>query len=194
MAQPIASGPYDLYLRLLQADDEPYVELIDGEVVVHASPGMLHSFGASGLGSDLCQAYQRGRGGLGGRWILHEVDLELRPAEQCYRPDLAGWLRERVPSIPRERPLRVVPDFICETLSPSNASWDLGPKRAGYHRARVQWYWVLDPQHKTLTSHEWTEAGYRVVGAITDKSPGALPPFPEVQIDMAQLFPIDEEK
>jgi Uma2 family endonuclease len=181
-------------LRLIESQEEPYVELIDSEVVVHASPGMLHSFGTSGLGSDLYQAYQRGRGGPGGWWILHEVDVELAAAEQCYRPDLAGWLRGRVPSVPRERPVRIVPDFICETLSPSNASWDLGPKRAGYHKANVKWYWVLDPQHKTLTAHEWAQAGYRVMGTVTDKAPGSLPPFDQVLIDMSQLFPLGEEK
>ncbi len=193
MARPATSTPHDLYLRLLEAADEPYVELIDGEVVVHASPGILHSFGASGIGSDVYQAYQRGRGGPGGWWILDEVDIELIAAKQCYRPDVAGWRRERVPRIPKGRPVRIVPDFVCETLSESNAAWDLGPKRTGYHLAKVNWYWVLDPQHKALTANEWTEGGYRVAGTVTYKSPGALPPFLEVTIDMAQLFPIEEE-
>jgi Uma2 family endonuclease len=193
MADPATSTPEDLYLRLLDMADEPYVELIDGEVVVHASPGIVHAFGASGLGSDVYQAYQRGRGGPGGWWILDEVDIELVAAKHCYRPDLSGWRQERVPRAPRERPVRIVPDFVCETLSESNAAWDLGPKRTGYHLAKVSWYWVLDPQHKVLTAHEWTEGGYRVAGTVTGKAPGALPPFLEVTIDMGQLFPIEEE-
>jgi Uma2 family endonuclease len=89
--------------------------------------------------------------------------------------------------------VRIVPDFVCETLSESNAAWDLGPKRTGYHLAEVSRYWVLDPQHKVLTAYEWTEGGYRVAGAVTHKSPGVVPPFLEVIVDMAQLFPIEEE-
>ena len=178
MTEPAPSTPLDVYLRLLDAEDEPLVELVDGEVVVHAAPGVLHSFGASGLGSDLHQFYQRGRGGPGGWWILFEVDIQLVAAAQCYRPDIAGWRQERVPRIPLQRPLEVVPDFVCEALSPTNAAWDLGPKRAGYHAAKVGWYWILDPDHKTVTAHEWTPGGYRVAGTVTDKHPGSIPPFP----------------
>jgi Uma2 family endonuclease len=193
MARPLPSSPLDLYRYLLEANDEVHVELIDGEVVVHAHPGIIHSFGCSGLGAEIYFAYQRARGGPGGWWILDEVDIELIAAKQAYRPDIAGWRKERVPKVPTERPVKIVPDWICETLSPSNAGWDLGPKRSGYHKARVHWYWVLDPEHQVLTAYEWESSAYRVAGVVTDKEPGSLAPFDAVRIDMAELFPIGTE-
>jgi Uma2 family endonuclease len=192
VAQPIfAPRPIDIYRRLL--DEDVRVELIDGEVIVHAAPGMLHGFGASGVGSDLYQAYQRGRGGPGGWWILDEVDVYLEEALQAYRPDIAGWRRERVPRIPQERPISIVPDFVCEVLSASNARWELGPKRDGYRRAGVRWYWILDPRERKLDAHELADGEYRHVGSVTAEEPGALPPFEAVRLVMSEIFPIEGE-
>jgi Uma2 family endonuclease len=191
VAQPIfAPTPDDIYRRLLE-EESGHVELIDGEVVVHAAPGMLHSFGASAVGSDIHQAYQRGRGGPGGWWVLIEVDIELRPRAQAYRPDISGWKRERVTRIPEERPVRIRPDWVCEVLSRSTASWDLGSKRDGYAAAEVPWYWVLDPEHRILTAYQLSEGGYRVAGTVTAQAPGNLPPFEAVQFDMTEIFPLD---
>jgi len=189
MAQAVLPGdPLSVYRVLLESDAR--VELIDGEVVVHAAPGLAHSFGAAGVGADLYQAYQRGRGGPGGWWILPEVDVEF-DAAQAYRPDIAGWRSERVVRIPTDRPVRIVPDFICEVLSPSNASWDLGPKRSGYERAGVAWYWILDPRARTLEALELHGAHYVNAGRVTREASGCLPPFEQVLLDMRELFPLD---
>ncbi len=192
MAQPIpANAPSALYRRLL--DEEARVELIDGEAVVHAAPGMLHGFGMSGLGSDLYQAYQRGRGGPGGWWILFEVDVDVEPGVQAYRPDIAGWKRERVTRIPSQRPVPIIPDFACEVLSPSNPHWDLGPKKAGYARAGVPWYWILDPSSPRLTAHELVSGDYRPVGTVTLDASGSLPPFADLVVDLREIFPLQQE-
>lgn len=188
MAQPLPLDPIALYRRLLEADAR--VELIDGEVVVHAAPGMLHGFGTSGLGSDLYQAYQRGRGGPGGWWILQEVDIEMERGVQAYRPDIAGWRRERVTVIPASRPVPIVPDFVCEVLSPSNARWERGAKRDGYARAGVLHYWLLDPESQVLEAFALSGGGYRLLGTVTRESPGALEPFPALRIDLKEIFPI----
>ena len=181
--------PLALYRRLL--DEGARVELIDGEVVVHAAPGMLHGFGVAGLSSDLYQGYQRGRGGPGGWWILIEVDVELAPTLQAYRPDIAGWRRERLQRMPVERPVRVTPDFVCEVLSPTNARWDRTQKKEGYERAGVQRYWLLDPGARTLEAYELFEGSYRIAGNIAANGSGRLPPFDAALLAMRELFPID---
>jgi hypothetical protein len=53
--------------------------------------------------------YQFGHGGPGGRWILPEPGIEL-PNEPEFSPDIAGWRRERLPALPKDEPLRTVPD------------------------------------------------------------------------------------
>lgn len=44
-------------------------------------------------------AFQRGRGGRGGWWILDEPELQLDPKEPVV-PDLAGWRIDRMPELP----------------------------------------------------------------------------------------------
>ena len=56
----------------------------------------------------------------------------------------------------------VRPDWVCEVLSPSNASNDLGKKLNAYHRAGVPHYWIVDTEHETLVVYRSTGEGYVV--------------------------------
>ena len=59
-------------------------------------------------GVPLLPERERGRGGPGGWWVLDEPELHL--GAHVVVPDLAGWRKERLPSIP-DAPwrLRAVP-------------------------------------------------------------------------------------
>src|SRR5207244_12469360 len=89
-----------------------------------------------------------------------EVELETH---EVYRPDVVGWRRQHVPERPSGRPIRVRPDWVAEVLSTSNAAIDLGTKLLSYHRAAVPHYWIVDPEHETLTVYRWTAEGYVVL-------------------------------
>ena len=54
-----------------------------------------------------------------------------------YRPDVAGWRRERLPELPAEAVVAVRPDWVCEILSPSNTRNDLLKKLRIYQRSGV---------------------------------------------------------
>ncbi len=192
MAQPNpVQDPVELYRRLL--DDEVIrVELVDGEVVMHAAPGMLHGFGMAMLGTELVNAYCHGRGGPGGWWILYEVDVVIEPGVQAYRPDIVGWRKECVPAIPKEQPVPILPDFVCEVLSPSKPFWDRGPKKRGYERAGVPWLWLLDPSARRLEAYQLVDREYREVAIVSGATPARVEPFAEIEIDVAELFPVDE--
>ncbi|MCK6526603.1 Uma2 family endonuclease [Myxococcota bacterium] len=140
------------------------------------------------LGYDLVGPYGRGRGGPGGWWLMSDVDLELERHE-VYRPDLLGYRKDRVPDFPRERPLRLRPDWVCEVLSPSNARYDLGHKRGVYHRAGVPWYWIVDPVHRTIVACAWHEKGYLIAEGQEGEGNLRLPPFPEAELDLDAIFP-----
>jgi Uma2 family endonuclease len=167
--------------------EERHAEIVRGTIVEKAAPTFDHGSAQFALGESLVGPYQGGRGGPGGWWFGTEVDIELEPHE-VYRPDVAGWRRDRVPERLREWPVRVRPDWVCEVLSPSNARIDLGPKLVTYHRAGVGHYWVIDPEHRTLTVYRATSEGYlvAVVGGLEDIL--RAPPFEAVEINVARLF------
>ncbi len=62
-----------------------------------------------------------------------------------YLPDIAGWRLACVSEQPRERPVSIAPDWVCEILSPSTASRDIDHKLHTYHGAHAGHYWVVEP-------------------------------------------------
>ena len=142
-------------------------------------------------GRNLCGAagpFQRGRGGPGGWWLIQGVDVEFGPHDIC-RPGISGWRKERIPEFPAERPVRHLPDWVCDGLSPRTALHDQGEKRALYQRTGIPWYWLVDPLNRTLTVLRLVPEGYVVEQVVGDTGSAALPPFEGVEIDITSIFP-----
>ena len=156
-------------------------------MVEKAAPSFEHGDAQSSLAGLLKHPFQNGRGGPGGWWIATEVEIEFETHE-VYLPDLSGWRRERVPERPRGRPIRVRPDWIAEILSISNAETDLGPKLFSYHRAGVPHYWIVDPEHETLTVYRWSPDGYVVQTTAGRHDRVRAAPFEDLEIEISQLF------
>ena len=162
-------------------------EVIRGAIVEKAAPSYEHGDAQSTLAEVLKPPFQRGTGGPGGWWIATEVEIQLETHE-VYLPDVVGWRRERVPERPRGRPVMIRPDWVAEVLSKSNAQDDLGAKLVSYHRAGVPHYWIVDPEHETLTVYRWNAEGYvNVLSAGRGKHVRAEP-FAEIELDVGMLF------
>ena len=137
-------------------------ELIDGQLVEKQS-GARHGR-AHGRLMHRLEPYDRRSGGgdrPGGWWFLIEQLVRFESG-QTLRPDVAGWLRDRLPELPEDDDtvVQVRPDWIAEILSPSNASNDTIKKKRIYHRHGVPHSWIIDPHHETLTVQRWTPEGY----------------------------------
>ncbi len=131
-------------------EEERRHEIIDGEIVQKAQPSFTHALSLLGLGGTIREQYGRRPGPQrpGGWWIATDADIAFA-ADQIYRPDLVGWRRERVPEPPKEWPVRIRPDWVCEVLSPSNSANDTVKKLRNYHRYELPQYWIHDPKHQT---------------------------------------------
>ncbi|MCC6551534.1 MAG: Uma2 family endonuclease [Polyangiaceae bacterium] len=79
-------------------ESDRFHEILGGELVRKAMPSGLHGLGQSQVVSQIGGAYNRRAGGRGpgGWWIVTEVEIQLEEHE-IYRPDVAGWRRERMP-------------------------------------------------------------------------------------------------
>jgi Uma2 family endonuclease len=176
------------YEDLLGLPDDVRAEVIDGEVVVAPSPSPLHQDTVGGILSELRFPFQRGRGGPGGWWLILDVDVFFGPHE-VLRPDIAGWRRERVLALPAERPVKAIPDWVCEALSPGTAARDQGDKRAIYQRSSVPWYWIVDPINRSLQVYRLTTEGYLLDTSVGDRGLARLSPFEAVELELEALFP-----
>ncbi len=172
---------------------EHHAEFINGEWVEKASPDKVHSNAHSGTNAALRAPFHRkaGRGGPGGWWIHIEIDVRL--GKDVFRPDVAGWRRERVPELPEERPLPVAPDWICEVVSPSHRAHDTVLKQRKYHQAGVAWYWLLDPAAGTLTVLKHTAEGYLELLVAERSERVRPPPFAELEVKVGLLLGDDPE-
>jgi Uma2 family endonuclease len=160
-------------------------EVVGGELVWKAAPTFDHGDLQGAIFGHLVGF--RGYGRPGGWWLGTEVEVELGPHE-VYLPDIVGWRMERVPDRPRGKPVRVAPDWVCEILSPSTASRDLGHKQRNYHLARVGHYWVVDPDQQSLTVFRWREASYEVAMSARVGDTVGVEPFDAISLDLSNIF------
>lgn len=132
--------------------------------------------------------FDRGRGGPGGWRVLVEPEIHfVRDREICV-PDLAGWRRERLPKLPQDQRFEIVPDWICEILSPSTESKDRQIKMPIYAHYGIRFAWLIDPLKQTVEAFmpsgvDWTPL---VIRQGTESA--ALPPFEAVPLDLAGLW------
>lgn len=159
-------------------------EIIDGELYTSPRPRFLHANVESAIVGDVFNPFQRGRGGPGGWWILVEPGIE-HPRAVEYAPDVAGWRRERMPHPPAPgEPIRVVPDWACEILSPSTRSDDRVIKRRFYADIGVRWLWYVDLDARTLEVSRLHEGQWLEVLVVGGDTKVRAEPFEAVEMDL----------
>lgn len=165
-------------------------EVIHGQIVVQPAPLPRHARVSAGLVRAIEGPFDEddGHGGPGGQWILQDVDVQLE-LHEIVRPDLAGWRRERLREPWDIRPITVVPDWICEVLSPSNAAHDRVTKRNLYARAGVAHYWLVDPAERVLEALALRDAMWLEVGVYDETAVARIAPFEAIEIEVGRLFP-----
>ena len=188
MTSPAPLKPIFTIADWLARPEDLGFELVNGELVQKAQPDFKHGAAQFGLSAILRPEFHRKGGGghPGGWWIAGEVDIRL--GEDGVRPDLCGWRRDRVPEAPTGRPVTIRPDWICETLSQSNASNDTIVKMWLYHRAQVPHYWVLDPETKSLAVYRDSPEGYLNVLVAHAGETVHAEPFGAIAIRVGLLF------
>ncbi|WNG20068.1 Uma2 family endonuclease [Cystobacter fuscus] len=174
------------YQDLVALPEHLVGELIDGDLYASPRPASRHAKVSSVLGMDLGGAFQRGRGGPGGWWIVDEPELHF--GKDVLVPDLAGWRRERMPTIPDVAFFELAPDWICEVLSPSTAKLDLVRKLPRYAREGVEHAWVVDPIHQTLEVFHQEKGRWVLMDAFAGDDRVRAPPFDAIELELGSLW------
>ena len=179
------SGNYATWEDIMHLPENLGAEIVGGRVHYKAMPRIRHGDAHDELRRQLPS--NRSTVAPLGWWIASEVDVDLRTGSYV-RPDLAGWRKEHLPELPDVWPLAVLPDWVCEVLSPSTSAYDRGEKAVAYAEAGVPWYWLVDPAERLVEVRELVAGRWTICGVYTDGAEVALPPFGETVVDITRLF------
>jgi len=173
---------------------EQIAEILDGELHVQPRPAKRHTRAASRLGGVLVPPFDFGQGGPGGWVILDEPELHLGPRPDKLVPDLAGWLRERMPDAIGDEDegddvyYDIAPDWACEVLSTRTERIDRGKKMRIYRRERVGHIWLVSPPNQTVEVYVLEGDRFSLLDTYEGDAPVRVPPFNAIEIDFALLW------
>lgn len=170
------------YDDVLSAPEGMTAELIDGNLYLQPRPRGVHQYAVDRLSSQLDSL--RAKDG----WVLlTEVELHI---PMTLVPDLSGWRAERFTEPLDSAHFSVVPDWVCEVLSPSTAGYDKSIKRKTYLQRGVRFLWIIDPSSRTLEVYEAQPdaSAWMLRATQTESDSASLEPFSELEIDLARLW------
>lgn len=163
-------------------------EILNGQLHAQPRPSGPHGRVASRFDRSIGRSYDDGIDGPGGWWIFVEPEVHFVRDQEVAVPDLAGWRRERMPMPPAGHRFEVIPDWVCEILSPSTASKDREIKMPLYAHYGVSYAWLVDPKAHTLEAYQLEAGAWREIGKFSEAGRVAVPPFEAVALELDGLW------
>lgn len=161
-------------------------EIVAGELYASPWPTPLQALVLSVLGSILGRCFHLAKGGPGGWVILDKPELHL--GTDVLVPDLAGWLRERMPVFPDTAAFELAPDWACEVLSTSTVSLDRNVKLPVYAREGIGHVWLVDPKARTLEVLRLEGSRYVQLGVYEGAASVCAEPFEALALELSPLW------
>jgi len=164
-------------------------EIIEGVLYTMTKPRARHQRTTTRIGASVGDPFDVGDGGPGGWWIITEPGIELADETKEISPDVAGWRRERMPALPADEPIRVVPDWVCEILSKTTRRHDQLVKMPYYAKVGVAHAWVVDLESRVLTVQRLESGAWRIIGTYSEETEVKIAPFEAVPLNVASWWP-----
>jgi Uma2 family endonuclease len=167
--------------------EDDHVEIINGELIQETMTSFEHGDAQLSIGAEL-KWHFRGDGPPEGEgwWIATEVDVVYADT-QCFRHDVSGWRKSRVPERPVGTRVHLRPDWVCEVLS-TNRNKDLVYKRRVLHEHGVPHYWIVDLDGPLLTVLRYHADGFLMVATVAPGERARLEPFEAVELEVSRLL------
>jgi Uma2 family endonuclease len=183
--ETLTNFTYDDLLEM--PDDGRRYEILDGELIVNASPIPRHQIITFNVATML-RSYVKPR--QLGTVFISPLDVVFSQ-EWVVEPDVIYIRRERL-SIMTRTNVSGAPDLTVEVLSESTRKRDEIKKRHAYEDFGVAEYWIVDPELESMKVYRRNERGrYDRVVEVSMESEGAFftsPLFPGLEISLAEVF------
>jgi Uma2 family endonuclease len=167
----------------LPADGRRY-ELHEGELSVTPAPSPKHQQVSANLFVALRQHASARRLG---EVLYSPIDCILADVT-VVQPDIIYVEAGRL-SIITSRGVEGPPNLVVEILSPSTIQIDRGAKFQLYARHGITYYWIVDPEGRSIEAYLLRGAAYELAARLVGPDPAALPPFPDLVLVPASIWP-----
>jgi Uma2 family endonuclease len=164
-------------------DDGRRYELHHGELSVTPAPGTRHQGAIVNL-ITLLNEHVKSRSL--GKVFVAPTDCILSNVT-VVQPDVLYVATGRL-AIISERGIEGAPTLVVEVLSPSTAHIDRDRKMKLYADHGVPYYWIADPESRSVEAYTLTGTAYALAGRVTSE-PAALPPFSDLTVNPAVIRP-----
>ena len=175
---------YEDYLNT--PEGERY-ELLDGELVRHLSPPLVHQRTLMDLAAPIYTFVEQH---VLGDVFMRPFDVVLWEDGEAdvVEPDILFISTERQ-HILTEANVQGAPDLVVEVLSPSTEGRDKGYKRELYARHGVGEYWLVDPDARSIEVLRLGATGYETAGTYEPGQTLTSPTLDGLTIDVDEVFP-----
>lgn len=174
------------YQDYLELPEEPgySFEILDGKLVKEPSPNVLHQ--------RVSRRLQR---------LLEDYFWEVDPAGEVFdapldvtfgdfnvvQPDIF-YVSGKQEAIVEKNRIGGSPTLVVEVLSPSTGRKDRFRKMQIYQRAKVQHYWLVNPEDRTLECFSLHNDLYTLLISGMDEDVIAHPELPGLVVDLKSLW------
>jgi len=180
------------YLNL--PDDLTHYEIIDGEVILLASPRLKHQVIVKRLLQQIDRFVQPKRLG---ELLTAPFDFVIRRAPvRTRQPDLFFLSRERLQDWAQlqEQPrLEFAPDLVIEILSPSDTYTYWSEKLQDYFALGVPEVWLVDVDKQAIEVQVREAWGYRSLGWFSGEQAVASQVLAGLELKPAEMFAVLDE-
>ena len=167
----------------LPADGRRY-EIHEGELSVTPAPSPQHQIISRNLFLVL-HAHVKAKGI--GEVLYAPLDVILSDTS-IVQPDIVYLDPTRLGAISR-RGIEGPPTLAVEIISPSTTLIDRSTKHQLYARHAVPYFWLVDPEGHSVEAFVLGPQGYSLAARAFGSEPVGLPPFPDLGLIPASLWP-----
>jgi Uma2 family endonuclease len=153
----------------------PRYQLIQGDLYMAPAPNRFHQEISRNLQFELHSYLKRHPIG---KLFNAPFDVYLDEVN-VFQPDIIILLHERL-AILTEEGAEGAPELVVEILSPKTRRLDLVNKKKEYARAGVKELWIIDPETRAITIHQFTSDGVEKIRQVHEQdtlSTDLLPGF-----------------
>ncbi len=187
------SAPYETkttkkltYQDYLDLPEEPgyRFEILDGILIKEQSPSVIHQRASRKLQRILEDYFEK----VDPEGEVFDAPLDVTPLDfNVVQPDLF-YVSGEQQTIVKEARIDGSPLLVVEIMSPSTTRKDRLQKMRIYQKAKVQHYWLVDPQQKTLECFALHDGLYALVASGMEEDIVEHPNFPGLSIPLKSLW------